>query len=132
MTNDRIKSRGIALVVDDDEVLRKATSRLLRRLGFAVIAATDGPAAIRICAQGPLVVDVIVLDFSMPVMDGAECFHQLRARGFEIPVVLVSGNAPPSVVGELSRAGLAAFLPRPFTSVQLAEVLDRCVAPVAS
>jgi CheY-like chemotaxis protein len=83
------------LLVDDDQAIRAAASRVLRSRGHLVEVAEHGVAALERLGRDPLP-DVIVLDLSMPVMDGfAFRAAQVRdARLAKIPVVLSSGGAP--------------------------------------
>ena len=80
-------ARKTCLVVDDSRAVRKVARRILEELSFAVVEAADGKLAIEHClARMP---DVVLLDWSMPVMSGIEFLRQLRRTpGGEAPVVL--------------------------------------------
>ena len=65
------------LIVDDSRVIRKASRRILESLSFDCLEAENGQVAIDSCAEA--MPDVIMLDWNMPVMDGLECLHRLRA-----------------------------------------------------
>jgi CheY-like chemotaxis protein len=90
-------------VVDDDAEIRELLASNLRKVGYAVRAAADGQKALdQIIEQQP---NVILLDLSMPVMDGSALVAALKERGVLIPVVVLSAahdrpawvNAPPVV-----------------------------------
>jgi CheY-like chemotaxis protein len=80
-------ARKTCLVVDDSRAVRKVARRILEELRFVVVEAADGKLAIEHClAEMP---DVVLLDWSMPVMSGIEFLRQLRRTpGGDVPVVL--------------------------------------------
>ncbi len=76
------------MVVDDDAATARMISLALREDGYAVRSASDGQDALR--KLEPEAPDLIVLDLEMPVMNGRVFYHELRARGLDMPVVVVS------------------------------------------
>ncbi len=67
----------ICLVVDDSKIVRKVVRKIVENLGFSVVEAEHGREAIdQVRAHA---VDVIILDWNMPVMDGMECMKEIRA-----------------------------------------------------
>lgn len=105
------------LVVDDDASIRQALERALRLEGFAVSEAHDGAAALeRVAEQAPA---AIVLDVTMPEVDGVEVTRRLRASGDDVPILILSARD-----GVDDRvAGLAAgaddYLVKPFAMEEL-------------
>ena len=88
----RVEShRPLALFVDDEPLLRRAGRRMLSRLGYEVILASNGRDALARFAQHRERIGVVVLDVAMPVMSGAECCHELRRLDPDVPVILASG-----------------------------------------
>ena len=83
-------SKGIVLVVDDDPIVRKITRQLLGKITDAVHAVASGADALRVAPQ--LDPDLILLDVTMPEMDGFEVCERLRAdpRTCEIPIIMVT------------------------------------------
>ncbi len=80
------------LIVDDNELVRKALEMTLRALGHRVLAATDGAAALEIL-RGPDNVDVLVTDYAMEGMNGVELIDEARSLRPDLPVMLVTGYA---------------------------------------
>lgn len=81
-------SCGRVLVVDDDAAIRRALGRGLRLKGFGVELADGGRSAlVKVAEAGP---DVVVLDVSMPDLDGIEVCRHLRADGNDVPVLMLS------------------------------------------
>jgi len=107
------------LLVDDDERVRRATRRLLERLGHRVIAAASGPEALAVIDD----VDVAVVDVTMPDMDGPTTLKRLREQRPGLPGILVTGR------GMVSEADIV--LPKPFDEESLARALDQVLDEAA-
>ena len=102
------------LVVDDSRVVRKVASRILEALDFEPLEAGDGLEALSVCrASMP---DVVLLDWSMPVMDGVEFLRALRAEpGGDVPVVVFcSANDEPARMAHALEAGADEYIMKPF------------------
>jgi two-component system response regulator MprA len=78
------------LVVDDDAAVRESLERSLRFEGYEVATAPDGVVALEIIARDRP--DIVVLDVMMPRMDGLEACRQLRARGDDLPVLMLTAR----------------------------------------
>jgi CheY-like chemotaxis protein len=83
---------GDALLVDDDELVRRSVRQALEPVGWKVTEAENGEVAVEVLAAGRP--DVIILDLMMPKMDGFEFLHELRSRPEwqDIPVVVVTAK----------------------------------------
>lgn len=102
------------LVVDDSKVVRKVASRILEALAFDPLEAGDGLEALALCrAQMP---DVVLLDWSMPVMDGREFLRALRAEpGGDQPVVIFcSARNGVDEIAEALEDGADEYIMKPF------------------
>lgn len=126
-------NRPTILFVDDDEMLREMTGNLLDALGYAVISAGNGREALRIYAAQGHSIDLLLLDMTMPEMDGTEVLNELRQRGSRVPALLSSGygrdDFPATVADE---EGLVIFIQKPYTIENLKCALDKVMVPVAS
>jgi len=98
------------LLVDDDELVRTTTKRLLERLGYAVTVAPDAEAALAAVASAPAPFAIVVTDLSMPGMSGVDLVHHLRAAHPDLRALVVSGNPPP-----VEAKGALEFLQKPYT-----------------
>lgn len=97
------------MVVDDDAATARMISLALREDGYAVRSASDGQDALgKLEPEAP---DVIVLDLEMPRMNGRAFYRELRARGLETPVVIVSAFDAHAGQREL---GANTYLTKPF------------------
>jgi two-component system, cell cycle response regulator DivK len=79
------------LIVEDNEMNLDMLSRRLERRGFEILAATDGAAGADIAiAQQP---DIVLMDMSLPVMDGWEATRTVRSRGGTMPIIALTAHA---------------------------------------
>jgi len=112
------------LYAEDEPPLRRVVSRLLRRAGYRVIVAADGPEALRMAADEPTV-DLLLTDVTMPGMTGRELAERLQAERPEVPVVFMSGYTEDSVLREQIGARHVHFVAKPFDPETLQERLGR-------
>lgn len=122
--------RGRILVVDDEDLVRETTCLLLRNLGYEAEAANNGESALRICSPGRF--DAVLLDLSMPIMDGRVCCQRLLALDPRLRIVLCSGYSHEPEDASLSTLGASAVLRKPFSRQQLAEVLAQTLVKEAT
>ena len=87
---------------------------MLEELGFDVLAAEDGREAIRIFAEHTDRIVGVVLDLTMPHMDGEETFHELRQISDQVRVLLVSGYAEEDVESRFADEPIAGFIHKPY------------------
>ncbi len=117
--------RGIVLVIDDEEAVRRLAARMLRRLGHEVHTAASGEEGVEMFRRHADRVRAVLLDATMPGMGGAATFRALRALDPDVAVILTSGHSERDSVRDLAGAVPDAFLPKPYRSADLAEVLTR-------
>ena len=118
----------LVLVVDDFVDNREMYSEYLSFCGFRVIQATNGREAVETArTQKP---DIIVMDLSLPVMDGWEATRLLKADvgTRNIPVVVLTGHALPSHSRQAQAAGCDSFLTKPCLPDQLVVEIKRMLA----
>ena len=116
---------GQVLLVDDEAELRFSYSSMLQHLGFRVVAARDGQEAMERFTPGEFA--LVLMDLSMPRMDGKEAFFQMRARDAVVKVVLISGYCEQEALEPLKGLRPAAFIQKPFSLAALAGVLERAM-----
>ena len=121
------RGSGTILLVDDEVVLREVGKEFLDRLGFSTLTACDGVEAVEMFRIHRNKLVGILLDLTMPRMDGMEAFRELRSMGCQIPVIIISGFAERDIADNLAEQGLAGFIQKPYTRAtlvaKLAEVL---------
>ena len=111
----------LVLVVDDDPGIRRMLSLTLRSGGYDVTTACDGREALDGMSARPP--DAVLLDLQMPVMDGETFLREVRLRGIETPVIVVSGKP-----GRRSTPGANAYVHKPFAPDDVLRVLRRLTA----
>ncbi len=114
---------GTVLLVDDEESVRSTACQMLQELGFATITASDGREALEVFRSNPGV-DFVILDLTMPQMDGGQCFLELRRIKPDLQVIISSGYNEQEVTQKFAGAGLAGFIQKPYTLSALKEVIS--------
>ena len=115
------------LLVEDDDVVRRSTAKLLGLLGYSVELAHNGLEALTRIDAG-LAVDLVLTDVRMPELGGAELAQELYARIPSLPILFMSGNLDVIELREQVEQGRVSFLQKPATLRELAratrEILD--------
>jgi CheY-like chemotaxis protein len=120
-------NRGMVLVVDDDPTVREFASAILTGASYTVVTAVDGEDALAKVRRDNMQFDAVLLDLTMPKLDGEDTLMALRMISPNIPVVLTSGYGEQAVVQRFVGRGLADFLPKPFVSEALLGVINTAV-----
>ena len=96
----------LILLVDDDGAVREITAKMLRNLGYDVVEAGSGGAALDLLAREPRI-SLSVLDYAMPGMSGAEVAHEVHKRRPELPIVFITGYVDLTALKEVGEDGLS-------------------------
>jgi two-component system response regulator HydG len=113
------------LVVDDDAAARTAVGSLLETQGYQVDSAGEGQAALERLVELPP--DVIVTDLDMPVMNGMQLIGELRSRGLDVPVIVVTSATEVRSAVEAMRAGANDYINKPVDFDALLLAVERAV-----
>jgi PAS domain S-box-containing protein len=113
--------QGTVLVVDDEEPLLHLCSRLLEAMGYRVLAAPGGRAAVDLMRKHEDEISLVILDLTMPEMSGAKTFEALREISPTVKVLLASGASEDGQAQQLLDRGCNGFLQKPFDAVALSE-----------
>lgn len=113
------------LVVDDEEVLRESTAELLRTLGYEVIEAENGADALAQFKANPGEIGLVIMDLTMPRMDGKEAFLAMKHVKPDANIVLSSGYSEHEVTGSIRDKGLAGFLQKPYQFKELKDLVEK-------
>lgn len=116
------------MLVDDERMVRRSGERLLKRLGYSVLLAEDGEAALEVYARDQEEIELVILDVAMPIMDGIECFDRLRKLNPHVRVLLCSGYPSGHQVEKAIEAGGVGFLSKPFERWQFAKAIAKALA----
>ncbi len=115
------RGSGTILVADDEPAVRASTSKLLQRLGFTVLTAAGGREAVALFEQQADDIVCVLLDRTMPGLDGVQTFRELRRLRPAVKVILCSGYNRQAAIGHLADEGLAGFLQKPYQFATLRE-----------
>jgi signal transduction histidine kinase/CheY-like chemotaxis protein len=119
---------GTVLVVDDEEIVRNLASRIIEHAGFTVLTANDGEEAIQLYQQHKKDIACVLLDLTMPKLNGEETFRELRQISSGVRVILSSGYSEETATGHFAGLGLAGFIQKPYQLDTMIATLRQAVA----
>ena len=117
------RGHGTILVVDDEEDVRKMATKMLERHGFSVVAAKDGTDAVEVFRNSGDMIDAVLLDLTMPHMDGAETSRELRRIRPDVRIILSSGYHEQDAIRRFDGQQRAVFLQKPYRGKKLVQVV---------
>jgi len=120
---------GRILLVDDEPVLRETVKELLESLGYAVSTAKDGVEAVTYFRAHQGEIALVIMDLTMPNMDGHEAFRRIRELDPGARVILSSGFSENDAIFHFQDEGISAFLPKPYRLSQLEATVATFVKP---
>ena len=119
---------GRALVVDDQRNLTALVEKMLVKMGFEVVCATDGALAYGELVGDASAFDLIISDLTMPRVDGIELARRARELGVEAPFLLMTGNASALEEDDWLAAGVTSVLTKPFMPEELQAAVAKLMA----
>ena len=120
-TND-----AIVYVIDDDESARHSLEFLLDVAGIRVRSFPSADAFLK--ASPPLPGACVVTDVRMPGMSGVELVEELKRRGVEVPVIVITGHADVPLAIQAMKAGVSDFIEKPFDDQAILSAIRRAIA----
>jgi CheY-like chemotaxis protein len=114
---------GVILLADDEELVRRTAVATLEHLGYTILEATNGQEAIEVFERNSNRIALVILDLSMPVMDGEESLKRLKSIKPDVSVLLSSGFSETEAARRFQSTGPATFLQKPYTAQHLAELV---------
>lgn len=106
-----MSNKSSVLIVDDEEVVRRAHLRSLKETGCSARTAGDGMEAIRVMEQHPA--DVVLLDMRMPGVDGMDLLKTIKTRWPESEVIVITGYPTIEAAKEAVRLGACNYIAKP-------------------
>ncbi len=120
---DNWKGDGTVLVADDEVNIREIAEAALADYGFRVITARDGREAVELFREHAPKIRAVLLDLTMPVMDGQEAFEEIYSIRQDVPVILSSGYSETEAVSRFENSRPHAFIQKPFWPSELVQKL---------
>jgi len=111
--------KGTVLVIDDEVSILSFVRHVLEREGFVVLTAEDGREGLQILATHATDIVMVLLDLTMPRMDGAEALRELHSTAPQIPVLVMSGFSVHEELTQSRESGVRGFIQKPFTPRRL-------------
>jgi len=102
------------LIIDDDAMIRDMAAEILNEFGFRVFTASDGAEGVDVFEQQRSQVDVVLLDMTMPRMNGEACFRALKDIDAEARIIICSGYSESDTRAELGDVTPADIIHKPF------------------
>jgi CheY-like chemotaxis protein len=124
---ETLRGSGAVLVVDDEEVVRELAREVLRDAGFTVYTANNGQQALDVFREHAGEIQVVLLDLTMPQMDGVEAFTDMRRIRDDVRVILSSGYNEQDATERFAGKGLTGFIHKPYAAQDLIQVVCKVV-----
>ncbi len=120
-----LQESGSVLLVDDEETVRNIGIEMLSEFGFKPLIAADGKEALEIFKQQHQQIRFVLMDLTMPRMNGEEAFREFRRIDPDVKVIICSGYNEQEVSQKFVGKGLAGFLKKPYLFSELQEKIQR-------
>jgi len=120
---------GRILVVDDEDIVRQMTTRMLHLLGYDVVGCESGRKAVQLFQEHWRELDLVLLDLVLPEMDGKAVFEAMRRIDPAARIVLFSGYSADGDARVMLERGAKGFLQKPFNATELSEVVSSVLTP---
>lgn len=120
---------GTILLVEDEPQLITVAKALIQALGFSVIEAANGQAALELYQKNALYITLVLTDIGMPVMDGYQLIRELKILNPELPIIVSSGSGETEITSCIHE-NIAGVVSKPYSFDQLREALKRVVEGV--
>jgi DNA-binding response OmpR family regulator len=118
------------LLVEDDPKIASLLTKGLRREGLQVDWVSTGEESLARLGEGG--VALLLLDLGLPDVDGLEVLREMRERGMDVPVIVVTGRSDPRDRAIALSRGVRAYLTKPFAWAELLATVRAALAPTAS
>ena len=117
------RGSGTVLLADDEESVRLLGAQMVERLGFRCLTAADGYEVLRIFRERANEVSIVLLDLTMPHLDGEQTYEELRHVKPDVRVIMSSGYNQQDVAQRFIGKQLSGFIQKPYKLTALSEVL---------
>jgi PAS domain S-box-containing protein len=115
----------LILVVDDEAAICEVAKTVLESCDYQVLTANDGIDAIALYTHHQSEISAVLIDMMMPSMDGLTCIRTLQAINSQVKIIVMSGLLSSEDLANATKCGIQGFLPKPFTSEELANTIHR-------
>jgi two-component system cell cycle sensor histidine kinase/response regulator CckA len=113
------ESAETILLVEDEDLVRDLTKRILKRPGYKVLIAINGKEALNLYAKKRDEISLVILDLIMPEMGGKECLEKLLEINPDAKILITSGYYTTETEREITESGAAGFILKPYSFKQM-------------
>ncbi len=117
------EGKGTILVVDDEDAIRSVVVRALSRVGFACVTAAEGREAVQLFQAAPARFRLVVVDLTMPVMDGKATMRAMREAHADVRFVVMSGLASADALAQCGDEVVERFVEKPFDAQSMVDAV---------
>jgi two-component system, cell cycle sensor histidine kinase and response regulator CckA len=122
-SNRKAQAQRTVLVVEDERIMLRLLERFLSREGYQVLLAADGEQAIDGYCRHKTEIDVVLLDVGLPKVGGVDVLRRMKKENPDVRVVVASGYLDARTKAEMYRAGVKAFVDKPYLLPEMLETL---------
>jgi CheY-like chemotaxis protein len=115
------------LLVEDEKQIIEIAKKMLQKMGFRVIEATNGKEGLEQYQKYANDITLVMTDLGMPVMDGYTLFHELKRLDSSLPIIISSGFGDSDITSQISREDIASIVSKPYNFIQLQNVIKSVV-----
>lgn len=119
------RGTGTVMVVDDEDSVRSLFQCMLESVGLTVVAAKDGRDGLEKFREQSDSIDLVILDMTMPHLDGPQTFREMRRIRANVKAILTSGYNEQTAIDQFAGKGLAGFLQKPFRFEELVSIVRK-------
>ncbi|NNG02252.1 MAG: PAS domain S-box protein [Desulfobacteraceae bacterium] len=119
------QGKGVVLLVDDEASIRKLARIMMKKMGFTVLTASDGREGVDVFRREAGKIDLVVLDMTMPYLNGEEAFREMRRIRPDVRTILSSGYSRNNASSRSTAKGLAGFIQKPYRFDELQAVVRK-------
>lgn len=116
------------LIIDDEEYLQEALTDFLSMVDIKALSALDGATGLELFQAHQAQIDLVLLDLTMPGLDGLEIWRRLRKISDVVPVILSSGYAKYDIQAHLGQDPHTHFLAKPYLPIELLNIMEKALA----
>lgn len=122
---DISNATGTVLMVEDEEELRRAVSKMLGKEGFSVIEAHDGPTGVHLFLANESKIDVVLLDLTLPGMAGRDVLEKLQRIRPDVQVILTTAYSQDIALASIGQRSYSSYLRKPYRFREVLSLLRR-------
>jgi signal transduction histidine kinase len=126
-----LSGAGVILVVDDEDLVRRAAKAALQSYGYTVVEAENGLEGVELFAQMQDSISLVLLDLTMPVMTGEETYRQLKAIRPDVPVIVSSGYDETEAARRFGGENVVDFIKKPYVAQKLGHMVQAALEGAA-